>query len=674
MNKKRVTIFEELAPRNRLAVMYCLHRGDTVCFLRLNENSLSAGWINALIGSKKIERLDMRHDLNLNDFAYHDKAFDNVDKFFSLMSQSSTLARMRILCKSDYIDLVYKKEITKRLARLYYINFIVSRLQSVYCDKDIKFVPSNGMPPYQYRTDGCEVCDYRRFYLMAKRCGANIEDTGINIFPAILLPGMYIKAGVRRVLTVLKVLSLCSYIIIRQIVSLSGARRRPSRQYKYGIMVVSPERQFANRVRKVDFLIDGTLIKKSEVLFIAYRKMGKACRSYLDDNDLAYVDVLDEFFSVRRTSRAVLEYCMLILRLPDVFLTDLSASIIHYHLRWTSFTQTFGIDALVTHCDIVVQSIVRNIVLGKRGSKTFYYMDSSNLGSFMQKTGRIVEFRHSNLGFFYYDYFLAWNEHVMDYFKRSHCKIINYVNVGCLWAEHLELISSGQITSGLVDKLRGCGYRQGMKLIAVFDSTFHDNSLTTCSDGIDFLKGVRRLLDDLPDLFMVIKEKMAIHIHTDSRPQDLIAAYDRLKLHARCYAADKKDSPSEIIAFSDMVISFPFTSTSFEALSARKRAVWYDASGKFKNTFFDAIPGLVCHDYKEMFERVSELLLRMADADYDHYLDSQVKGRVESYLDCKAITRMRKLLNSNSSVPGEALRKSRHCEEAVVGRYADEAI
>jgi len=466
-----------------------------------------------------------------------------------------------------------------------------------------------------------------------------------------LLPGMIIKTGLRKVKSVLKIFSLCSYILIRHVRSITNTRKWSRREFKYGIMVMS-SRQFANRIQKVDFLIDGKVIKNSDVLFISYRRIKKEYRAYLNDNKLSYVDALDSYFSARHVLRAILEYFMLIIRPSDAFLTDMSASIVHYHLRWTSITRAFGFDALVTHCDFLTQSIVRNIVLNKSGCVTFYYMDSANLGIFLQKKGNPAEYRHSNFGFLYYDYFLGWNEPAIDFFKRSHCEIRNYVNVGCLWSEHLELVRRGEIKSVIIKKLRDHGYREGMKLMAVFDSSLHDNSFTTCSDGIEFLKGIRKLLDDLPDVFVVIKEKMATHFQTDGKQQDLTMAYDRLRSHARCYAADKKDNPSEIMAFSDMMISFPFTSTSFEALSARKRAIWYDAAGKFRDTFFAAIPGLVCHDYKELFERSNDLLFKTGEDDYNRYLDSQIKGRVELYLDCKAITRIRRLLNGSLTIKG----------------------
>ncbi len=103
-------------------------------------------------------------------------------------------------------------------------------------------------------------------------------------------------------------------------------------------------------------------------------------------------------------------------------------------------------------------------------------------------------------------------------------------------------------------------------------------------------------------------------------------------------------SPSEPIAASDLVISFPFTSASVEALGARKKAVYYDAPDKFRGSFYDRIPGLVCHSYKELFNRVDELLFKVDKEEYDAYLDETVKGKIGPYLDGKALTRFRELL------------------------------
>ena len=92
----------------------------------------------------------------------------------------------------------------------------------------------------------------------------------------------------------------------------------------------------------------------------------------------------------------------------------------------------------------------------------------------------------------------------------------------------------------------------------------------------------------------------------------------------------------------------PFTSTTFEALSVRNRAIWYDATNKFTDTFYDQILGLVCHGYEILLGRVKDLLFNISDMDYNEYLDKFVKGSIEKYLDGMAITRFRKLLAENT--------------------------
>ena len=137
-----------------------------------------------------------------------------------------------------------------------------------------------------------------------------------------------------------------------------------------------------------------------------------------------------------------------------------------------------------------------------------------------------------------------------------------------------------------------------------------------------------------------------------------MAVYRRLDDHPRAFCVANTFSASEMTAMSDLVLSFPFTSTSLEAIAARKKAVWYDACDKYRGSYFDKVPGLVCHNYDELSSRVNWLLCATSSEEYDRYLDAEVKGKVESYLDGKAITRFRRYLLDEEFVNGAADEKT----------------
>ena len=401
-------------------------------------------------------------------------------------------------------------------------------------------------------------------------------------------------------------------------------------------MIISPLRQFSNDIQKVDFLIDGVLIKKDESLFISYRPLNKTNKKYMKDNRLDYLDDVNKVIHWKSILSVFPIYLKLLISPGEEdFVLDTGLKLIYCYLGWTGFVNRAKIDKLVTHADFSLQSIARNIILEKHGCKSYYYMDAANFGYVSSKNDSNVKYRHNFFGFLYYDFFISWCDKASKYFEDSYCRFKDYINLGCFWSEHLRLIQEGEIKSDFKNKLYLQGHKDGMELVTVFDSTFHDSFLTTYTDGIKFLEGILKLLDDLPNLFIVLKEKKPRKGHQKftSKFKEILETYTKLENHKRCYCVKDQKNASEIIAFSDLTISFPFASTTFEALSTRKKAIWYDVSGKFRNTFYDSIPGLVCHSYEELLKRVKRLLFEISEGEYNNYLDKYVKGKIEPYLE-----------------------------------------
>ena len=112
--------------------------------------------------------------------------------------------------------------------------------------------------------------------------------------------------------------------------------------------------------------------------------------------------------------------------------------------------------------------------------------------------------------------------------------------------------------------------------------------------------------------------------------------------YPRCYTTTGSQSdPSEVTAISDLVVSACFTSVTVEALGARKRAIYFDATGKFRNLYFDRFPRFVAHSTDELIDLVRYWLYENSEQEFTAFLETYIKGELESYLDGKAITRFR---------------------------------
>jgi len=650
--------FEEIKPIHLRLIQGYLLKREKIYFLRVNKNCYTKQWFEKCIAAGYLKKSTISFELGFADGFYHDKAFDNVEIFYQGYLNSAILKRVKKLYNNSKSDLAFKKVLNQGLARFYYLNFIFKEIEKTYSDKRIIFIPSNGVEVY--RTEGCDIYDYCKFYRQASQRGADHFKVNAVKFPLWATAISYSNAFRRKFILIRKIAALPVWLLFKCIKNF-GKNWQPKQHYDYAVTIISPLRQFANKVQKVDFLVDGDCIRKKQVVFVAPKGMTEANKRYFIKNKLNFIDDVTQFISFKRIAKILPVYFSLLFLSfkVDSFIGETGLKGIYFYAIWKSFTQQIAIKKLITYCDYEIKSVFRNIILEQSLCVTYLYMDSTNLGCFSVKKNSNAKFRHHFFGFLYYTWFISWNDQVSDYFQQSFSQFKHHVNLGCFWAEHLRLIKEGVLTSHIKTRLYEKGYRDGMKLVSAFDSTFYDESRTPYDDGIEFLKGLYALVEKFPDMFLILKEKNSRSYHEtiSVKHKEINALYKKLDNHPRCYLTGKKGNSSEVIAFSDLTISFPLTSTTYEAISARKKAVWYDASNKFKDTYYDSIQGLICHNYKELLIRVRELLFETSEDEYNNYLDTHVKGRVESYLDGKAITRFRGLLSGSSAISIEFLNK-----------------
>ena len=647
MNNQKI-VFEEILPMHKWIITWYLFIKHEVCFMRLNRASKDKKWVKNLVNNGKLKKLNFDLKLHTYEGIYYDLAFDNIDNFFKNVKENRIIAKCLKLYSNENILLLFKKVLHRKLARFYYLNHALNQIKIKYSGKRIIFIPYFE-EKIIYSTDCCEIYDYFKFSKQAKQIGAHYSETDPAKFPMWAIMLSYVNAGKRRLSIILKLLGCFFWILLLAVRYLVKHSRYKKSFYKYAIMVINPSRQFTNKIQKIDFLIDNKTIKKEEVIFLSCKKLEEKNILYLKNNGLNYLDDVDRFISGEEIRKILPIYFLLLVNFLkiDSLVLDTGLKAIYFYLRWKSLAKNIEIKNLISFCDMGQQSVARNIILEQGGCKTYYYMDTGNFSCCFAKEGLTNQYRGNAFGFLYYTYFIAWNDISSQYFKGLQCNIENYLNLGCFWAEHLKLIEEGKIASDFREKLHSFGYRKTMKLISVFDSSLNDNFVATYEDGIKFLEGILKLLNDLPNVFIVLKEKMPRNYHKklSDRYFDIVNLYNRLENHAQCYCIkDSWKSASEVMAFSDLTISFPFSATTFEALSAGKKAIWYDATNKFRDVFYDKIHGLVYHDYPSLLNRVKELLHDTSNEKYSEYIDKTIKVKLENYIDGKAISRFRQQL------------------------------
>ena len=265
--------------------------------------------------------------------------------------------------------------------------------------------------------------------------------------------------------------------------------------------------------------------------------------------------------------------------------------------------------------------------------------------------------RFDTWGYLYYDVMVCWGERFVRYFQRHHQSIGRYEIVGCLWSEHVRCLLEDKMANGLREKLHAHGWKPGMKIIAAFPTWYHVNSVSNPDDGMAFVHGIEQLAEELQDLFVVVKEKHARWLFAQARnvgrqdfggeALEIYRIYDALERHPRFWLPGAGADAAELIACSDLVVSFPFTSSTLEAFGAGLKGIYFDPLGKFHGGYYDTIPGVVAHGYAELKDRVKTLLEDASGSDYHAYLHAHVKGETDPFLDGRGIERFRKLLTGS---------------------------
>lgn len=644
MNKK-IIIFEELRIIHRWLIDWYLWCKYEVKYARMSREAEAAQFTQLYAG--RIEKVSYEPKPTTHDGYFYDDAFEAIDAFFQDFQNKSIFESMVRLYKNDAVILAYKKAFNDILARFYYLNHFMHTMVQRYEGDGVAFIPSNGIR--DYRTESCEIYDYNKVYRKALTIDVLCYATDSIRFPWWCIIGSCISAFIRKC----KILGMLSafpgWCFWKSIKAFWKKHPLKERHFKYAMTVVSPARQFANKIQTVDFLIDGEMIKKEDAVFHSYSKLSKNEQEYLARRQLTFFDDSEAFISFSEIGRIIPAYLLLIFSIFKENSTTLKTSLkgLYFYVIWDSLARNIKFDNYITYSIYEIKSIFRNIVFEAHGCTTYQFMDSTNFGYFFTNT-KTKGKKSFLLGFLYGDYLIVWNDEIINFLKFVHCQFEHYVNLGCFWSEHVRMISEREIKMTISEKLESSNYRPGMMIISVFDSTASDDAHTTYSDAIGFLQGIYSLMQDIPDAFFVLKEKnlRSYHKVMSAKYQEINALYEKFDDFTRCLVIGKKANPSEIIAMSDLTISSPFTSTTFEAVSARKKALWYDASGKFRQSYYDNVPGLVCHTYEELLTRVKDLLFETSDEKYGHYLETHIKGKIESYLDGKAITRFRTLLDN----------------------------
>ena len=250
------------------------------------------------------------------------------------------------------------------------------------------------------------------------------------------------------------------------------------------------------------------------------------------------------------------------------------------------------------------------------------------------------------------------NNLAINYYKKHYQNVKNYFNNGSLVAELIKNEKKNDYKDKFRESLFSKSLTSNSKIISFYDTSFYDydEAITTFDDFFGFYKDILKLTEKFKDLFIIIKPAKPFNkyllkhnpwasfdkIH---KVQDII---NKVKKNNKIYLASDAADTVSIMAYSDLVVTHCMSTPSCDVLASGARAIWYESGNRHKGVLFDHIPDLIIHGYNNLEKFVSITLTDDTSLKYNEYIEKNVKGVVEDYIDGNAVSRFRNLLTANS--------------------------
>jgi len=541
------------------------------------------------------------------------------EKIFSYASET---------LKSPVAENAFLNNLCNKLAEFYSVNVLLHRIEKHFNSGPIMAYPDTNVYSYLFIKK-----------LLTESNKEFFEHPNIK-FPIKVYVNSFLENLKQNLISTAK---LCAQALASGLVGRHQASPdKKKKDFPYGVTIIGPRQLQGNR-RGPDFVIDNKKILASEVVYLPLSKLTK-------DQKEVLVKLPGEVHRLPKAGRFFSNYPqwkrLLYLGVKQKFLRNdeelMAASNVFFnYFRWQKVMEDVSISHFITHADFGAGHIGRNLALNQAGVQTWYFTDSMNHTVNFQKKEK-HSMRHPFWAYLYYDHLATWDDSLVQYYKEHPGSFKQTHVVGCLWSEHIQEKSRARKETK-VHALRNLDNRY---VLSCFDSTYSRNGLTSYAEGLTFAKHLLELADEYPDICIILKEKKDRSIHYTLDPilgPKLLEIYNEMDSHPRIKIYSNDVDASELIAISDMVISFPFTSTTFEALSTNKPAIWHDPMGYYRNTLYGKTGGVVTHSSNELKTKVLEIKKILEGYQNPIPMNSTL---MDPYRDKKAIDRFRDLLTS----------------------------
>ena len=599
------------------------------------------GFVKDLIDKREINLLTASQ-LNAEEIGSlaADKAVEVIESVFPeyRVEHRELIEYVSDTLKSPFAENAFKKSLCNRLAEFYSVNIMLSRIEKILGPDHILVYQDMNVRTYLYLKDlllrgNQEVFEHPSIYFPRQKHVISIfENLGESLIAMAKLSAQSLASGLFS--------------------SIHTSRKKEKKSYSYGVTIVSPLRQLAGNRRGPDFIIDNNKVRPEDVVYFPLVDLDRDQKKQLSEKPGAYYcpPKAGKFFSNFVEWQKLLRLTFKKKFLRNGVEINTACNVFYNYFKWLRVLENIKIRHFITHCDFGINHIGRNLAMNQSGVQTWYFTDSMNFGANFIDGENGCRMRHPYWAYLNYDHFITWDEFLVRYYKDHPGTFKQAHVVGCIWGEHIKKQDKtiNQFSDSTVKK------RENNFVIAAFDTSYTRNGITSYAEGLAFAGNLIQLADACIDIYIFFKEKKPrnVHrIHDQILGSKLLALYGKMHAHPRITVYSDQVDSSELISVSDMIVSFPFTSTTFEALSVNKPAIWHDPMGFYKNTPYGEIGGVVTHSYEELKGMILEIK-KIRPTAYQNPIPKD-SPLMDPYRDGKAINRFRELLCSDEEYLGE---------------------
>lgn len=612
----KIVFFDNINIRCKTNIEQYLEKDYTIYYFKCEKSFLNDFEIKYYIKYKRIidvSSMIWKYELHCQAAFF---AHENVDAIFEKYYSSNKSIKISYTLLGCSIELMYKKELLLLLEQLYEIELRINKIIEVKKATEIIYIPKRYI---EIHTDilspiqkNIKIIDFEKTNFIDKI--KNIALLGYPIF-----------------------------LILKKIKGISINKSR--KEFTVGISIGPHKRSiFEMNYWTEHFFLDEKEFPKEQVIFIdengyknisGYRQNKYNYTRLTDDRETISLDMLNKV--ITKFIPAWVRLLFISLSEPP-FMIKTNRMVLTDYIKWNFFNDNIRIQNYVKR--LLPDNISQIHILQINNIKTwFVFFDNTSHDYYLDWDGN--KKNNTLFSFMYYDFAIIYGDIVERFFKKHRNFIGAYIKIGIVYGQIVHQLESGTLKSTIPLELKNKKFPK--IILGIFDTSYSNWGHITPDDGIRFGSEIIKLLNEFPNMGIIFKS-----IKPPELVPQLNPIYNKLKNHERCllYYMWENISASEVIACSDLVISAAYTSTSAEALAAKKKAIYYDVAGndigdKF---YYNRYPNFVAHNYEELKNLINYWMNQVTESEFEKFLNTYVKDEIDPYLDRMALTRMRRLL------------------------------